>query len=235
MKPQEFELAIENDFRSQGFDITHVGKSFDKGVDFIAQNNDCRIAIQVKMYENRIVRYQEFMYLYAGQKLYDCNESVLITINKIDEEAKKVVTKLGVKYLENYVTNFKVDTSITAKQYLDKRKNGDFFEVWQKHIKPLRGRTIYTAATAKENLITDVTDDYLFRKSSKGNTSKIEYKIFEIIYYRLLETKSITQKEINIEYPKRASAIITVVISQIPNIELVEYPKIGLRLIDKNA
>jgi Restriction endonuclease len=231
MTPYEFEFAVEDDFRNQGFNITHVGKSFDKGVDFIAENSDQRIAIQVKMYENRIVRYQEFMYLYAGQKLYDCTKSVLITTNAIDGEAKKVAAKLGVDYFENYVTDYKIDTCKLAKQHLDSNKNRKFFEVWQKYIKPLKGKVIYTV-TGKENLITDVTNDYLFRKASTGNTSKIEYKIFETIYHRLVEIKQITQDEINTEYTKRASAIITVVLSQIPNIELIEDPKIGLRLID---
>jgi hypothetical protein len=229
MTPHEFEFAVEDDFRNQGFDITHVGKSFDKGVDFIAQNNNDRIAVQVKMYENRIVRYQEFMYLYAGQRLYDCNKSVLITANKIDKEAKTVAEKLGVDYFENYSAQYKTDTLKSGTQRKNKNWNENFLEVWQKHIKPLKGKTIYTA-TGKENLIIDVTNDYLFRKSSTGNDSKIEYKIFETIYHRLLEVKVITRDEINTEYTKRASAIITIILSHIPNIELTKYPKTGLRL-----
>jgi HJR/Mrr/RecB family endonuclease len=49
MTPYEFEFAVENDFRNQGFDIIHVGKSFDKGVDFVAEDSEQRIAIQVKI------------------------------------------------------------------------------------------------------------------------------------------------------------------------------------------
>ena len=229
MTPTEFEIAVETDFLNQGFEITHVGKSYDKGVDFIAFDNETRIAVQVKMYENRVVRYQEFMYLFAGQKLYDCEKSVLITTNKIHNEAKKVAEKLGVDYYENYVSNFKVDNLRADTPNQIQKTTTDFYDIWQRHIKPLKGQIIYTA-TGKENFITNVTDDYIYRKSSTGSDSKIDYKIFETIYHRLLEVKSITRDEINTEHTKRASAIITVILSQIPDIELIQKPKIALRL-----
>ncbi len=227
MTPSEFENAVENDFQNQGFEIIHIGKSYDKEVDFIAYDNETRIAVQVKMYEKRIVRYQEFMYLFAGQKLYDCDKSVLITTNKIDKEAKEVAKKLSIGYFENYVSNFKVD--ILKKVSKEKDKKTDFYALWQRHIKPLKGQMVLTA-TGKENVITNVTNDYIYRKSSTGNVSKIEYKIFKTIYHRLLEVKSITRDEINTEYPKRGSAIITVILSHIPEIELLQKPKITLRL-----
>jgi len=229
MTPREFEIAVETDFLNQGFEINHVGKSYDKGVDFIAFDNEIRIAIQVKMYESRVVRYQEFMYLFAGQKLYDCDKSVLITTNKIDTEAKKVAKKLGVDYYENYVSNFKIDNLRTNTSNQIQKTTSDFYDIWQTHIKPLKGQIINTA-TGKENFITNVTNDYIYRKSSTGGDSKIEYKIFETIYHRLLEVKSITRDEINTEYTKRASAIITVILSHIPDIELIQKPKITLRL-----
>jgi len=229
MNPHEFEIAVETDFLNQGFEINHVGKSYDKGVDFIAFDNEMRIAVQVKMYESRVVRYQEFMYLFAGQKLYDCDKSVLITTNKIDSEAKKVAEKLGVDYYEKYVSSFKVENLKTNGEKLISKTTTDFYDIWQKHIKPLKGQTIHTA-TGKENYISNVTNDYVYRKSSTGGDSKIEYKIFETIYHRLLEVKSITRDEINTEYTKRASAIITVILSCIPNIELIQKPKIALRL-----
>jgi hypothetical protein len=229
MTPHEFEIAVETDFLNQGFEIKHVGKSYDKGVDFIAFDNEIRIAVQVKMYESRVVRYQEFMYLFAGQKLYDCDKSVLITTNKIDSEAKKVAEKLGVDYDENYVSNFKVDNLRADIPNQIQKTVTNFYDIWQRHIKPLKGQVIHTA-TGKENIITNVTNDYIYRKSSTGSDSKIEYKIFETIYHRLLEVKSITRDEINTEYTKRASAIITVILSYIPDIELIQKPKIALRL-----
>ena len=229
MTPHEFEIAVETGFLNQGFEIKHVGKSYDKGVDFIAFDNEIRIAVQVKMYESRVVRYQEFMYLFAGQKLYDCDKSVLITTNKIDSEAKKVAEKLGVDYYENYVSNFKVDNLRADIPNQIQKTVTNFYDIWQRHIKPLKGQVIHTA-TGKENIITNVTNDYIYRKSSTGSDSKIEYKIFETIYHRLLEVKSITRDEINTEYTKRASAIITVILSYIPDIELIQKPKIALRL-----
>ncbi len=229
MTPTQFEIAVETDFLNQGFEIKHIGKSYDKGVDFIAFDNEIRIAVQVKMYESRVVRYQEIMYLFAGQKLYDCDKSVLITTNKIDSEAKKVAEKLSVDYYENYVSNFKVDNLRLSTPNPISNSNSDFYVIWQKHIKPLKGQIILTA-TGKENIITNVTNDYIFRKSSTGSDSKIEYKIFETIYHRLLEVKLITRDEINTEYTKRASAIIAVILSHIPNIELIQKPKIALRL-----
>ena len=38
-----------------------------------------------------------------------------------------------------------------------------------------------------------------------------------------------TREDINIEYPKRGSAIITVVLAKLPNVVLTEKP-VGLRL-----
>ena len=120
---------------------------------------------------------------------------------------------------------------------------GDIIEIfspknqeWHRHIffiayiDNTRIQIIHTA-TGRENYITEVTNDYIYRKSSTGNVSKIEYKIFETIYHRLLEVKLITREEINTEYTKRASAIITVILSYIPNIELIQKPKIAIRLL----
>ena len=186
MTPQEFEIAVATDFANQGFEINHIGKSYYKGVDFIAFDDETRIAVKVKMYESRVLRYQEFMYLYAGQKLYDFNKSLLVTVNTSDKEAKEVAKKLNVDFIENYSLDKTKNSSTTNKATITNQPNDiSFFELWQRHIKPLKGQRLPTA-TGKENIITNVTNDFLYRKSSTGSDSKIDYKTFETVYHRLL-------------------------------------------------
>jgi restriction system protein len=202
MTPDEFEKIIADKFQDKGFEIQLTPKSYDYGVDIIADNSRERIAIQVKMYETRVVNYKDIMYLFSGMHYYNCDKAVLVTQGILDSKAREVARKLQVEYQENFKR-----TATERKETNNIKLLSDFDNVWTTFIVPLQGRDIYTG-TGKKNRIIKVTGDYLYRESSTGEKSKIEKDIFELVFHRLKEKKELTRKEINTEYSKRGSAII---------------------------
>lgn len=226
MTPEQLEQHIADLFDTMGYQTNLTPKSYDYGVDVIVTNKDEKIAIQVKMYETRLVNYKDIMYLYAGKDFYDCDKGLLITTGCCDPLAIKVADKLGIEIQENFITKSiqkpsKTKTVVTL--------DNDFEEVWQKIIKPLKGQVVFTAK-GKKNVIVEVSNDYLKRKSSTGEVSKIDKQIFKTVFHRLKENKSITRDEINTEYTKRGSAIIAAVLGRVPFITLTEKPKVTLTL-----
>jgi hypothetical protein len=226
MTPEQLERNIADMYNLMGYETKLTPKSYDYGVDVIASNNDEKIAIQVKMYETRPVNYKDVMYLYAGKDYYDCDKGLMITTGSCDTLAIKVASKLGIEIQEHFV--LKNTQTINKKKIIETYHN-DFEDVWQKFIKPLKGQTILTG-TGKKNIIIEVSDDFLRRQSSTGEVSKIEKQIFKTIFHRLIEKKTITRNEINTEYTKRGSAIITAVLGKVPFITLTEKPKITLSI-----
>ncbi len=109
----------------------------------------------------------------------------------------------------------------------------DFDTIWVKYIKPLEGSVVSTA-TGSENIICSVTGDYLQRKSSAGNISCIDKKIFKNVYLKLLDKKKLTRKEIHDRHPSRVSSIVTAVLARVPFIELSKKRPITLMVKSKN-
>ena len=226
MTPEEFEQHIADLFYNMSYEIKLTPKSYDYGVDIIATNQDEKIAIQVKMYESRSVNYKDIMYLYAGREYYDCNKGLLITTGYCDKLAVAVAEKLKIEIEENFKpTKVQTILKIETVPIIDI----GFDNVWENHIKPLKGRTVFTVR-GEENKIIDVNDDFLQRKSSNDVISKIEKNIFKTVYYRLKKNKSITREEINTEYPGRGSSIIIAVFGQLTFITLTAKPKAKLTL-----
>ncbi len=222
MTPIEFENSVAEEYRAKGYEVRLTSKSYDYGVDVIAVNETESLAIQVKMYESRLVNYKDIMYLFAGMHYYDCTRALLITQGILDPNAKKVCQKLRVYFIENYASSHPIDKPAPVKAPVL-----DFDTIWNAYIMPLQGRKLMTGS-GKVNEVTKVTGDYLYRRSSTGEESKIEKAIFRTIYYRLKETKEITRSEINTEYSKRASAMITAVLGQVPFITMLDKPVIKL-------
>lgn len=224
MTSEQFEIYIATFYEDKGYTIKLTPKSYDYGVDVIASNQKEKIAIQVKMYDTRLVNYKDIMYLYAGKNYYDCDKGILITTGFCHPLAIKVANKLGIEIFDDFKIE-EVKSKVKSINII--ANNSDFDEIWNKFIIPLKGQTIFTASGMK-NIIIDVNNDFLKRQSSTGEYSKIEKQIFKTVYHRLLEKKSITRDEINTEYTKRGSAIITVVLAVVPFIKLSVKPKIKL-------
>jgi exopolyphosphatase/pppGpp-phosphohydrolase len=160
------------------------------------------------------------MYLYAGKQLYDCEHSVIITSGKVSDEAKAAASKLDVEILEDWLPKVlnRVNNTIS------------FSKVWEKYILPVAREKIYTIS-GKENTIVKVTMEDIERISSNGKKSKIDIDIFRRCYHFIIENGSLTKEYINQIYPKRASAFIFVVLAKIPFFEIVNEPRLTLRLI----
>lgn len=222
MTPDEFEKSVALYYKNLGYNIKLTAKSNDYGVDIVAENDDDRIAIQVKMYDNREINYKEVMYLYAGAKHYDCNHSILITSGAISQKAKDEAQKFNIDIIEYWSPSenlIKPESENVAKLGEFKDKKGDeginFSTTWNKYIFPLRGKTIYTI-TGKKNKITNVNWSGVERISSNEKYSIINIAIFKQCFHMLIEDGSITRDEINHLYPGRASAIIFAILSNIP-------------------
>lgn len=238
MNPDDFENSVSQHYKSLGFVIQQTPKSKDYGVDIIAEKGDDRIAIQVKMYDARVVNYKEVMYLFAGSEHYNCNKSILLSSGIVSDEAKSEAQKLNVEIIENWhpkIPDLKQNGSINENQKSANKEEYElnFSDIWEKYIVPLRGQTVLTV-TGKENYISDVNWSYLERISSNNKTSKIKIEIFKNCFHILIEKSKITRDEINHLYPGRASAIIFAVLSKILFFRLVEKPKATLVFI-RNA
>jgi hypothetical protein len=84
---------------------------------------------------------------------------------------------------------------------------------------------IYTLKDKKENLIHEVTDDYLIRISSNGKKShKISKAIFEEIYAKLKINKVLNRTSIDKNYKGRRSSIITAILCKLPNVGFTIKP-----------
>ena len=229
MNPDQYVQSVANDFTSRGYQCEMQDGSFDRGVDIIAQNAEESIAIQVKMYDKRKVRYKEVMYLYAGQHLHNCDRSIMITSGSVRHDAIEIAEKLNVEVKEFWNSNVKFVKKKSGKSnkiIIEKETYGDypsFYEAWEQYIIPLKGGAIYTA-TGKENFILDVTIDGITRRSSTGRSSTINIEIFHQVYDHLLNKKKITRDEINHLYPSRASAFITPLMAEFPFIEMEKRP-----------
>lgn len=103
--------------------------------------------------------------------------------------------------------------------------NIPFEQIWNKVIRPLEGKIVYTLDKASPNMIAKITNDSLTRNSN--NTSKpqpISKQIFEVVYNQVMENGSISRIEINKAMPKRFSSIVCAVLAKAPNIRFELNP-----------
>lgn len=97
--------------------------------------------------------------------------------------------------------------------------NINFNQIWDRVIKPLKGKTIHTLDEHCANFVIEVTDDFLERDSENNSPSqRISKQVFEIVYYYIMENGEITRTYINEKLPKRYSSIICTVLAKAPNI-----------------
>lgn len=225
MSPEEFEVAVAQDFESRGFATELTPASRDYGVDIVAKGLE-NIAIQAKMYDVREVNYKEIMYLYAGRALYECDRAVLVTSGAVREDAKIVAARLSVELIEHWTPT---ETGIAAATPLVSGQTITFDEAWRSHIFSLKGRVV-RSATGKETMIVDVTWDWISRVRTSGKTCRIDINVFRECYARLLEQGRLSRETVNHIYPQRGSSFIIAVLRELPNVELQTKPTAALIL-----
>ena len=85
-------------------------------------------------------------------------------------------------------------------------------------------------AKGRENTIVDVDWTEVKRITSKGNKGNLPIEIFRYAVNTILKQGYISRDTINQNYTGRGSSGIVMILSQVPIFELVDQPKIGLRL-----
>lgn len=222
--PIEFENIIADHFKKSNYEVENTPRSYDFGVDLFATRNGNKIAIQAKMYDVRKVNHEAVMILFAAQKLFNCEGSIIITSGNLTKEALGVAEKLGVTVWENWKPDMILkETSLT--------KDIDYFFqfLWDKYIIPLKGRVI-KRDDGKENTIIEVNWDYIKRLTSNNKVQKLPIEIFRQVINHLYNYGEIERDRINQMFVKRASSGISLILSQNPYIELEKKPKMKLVL-----
>lgn len=222
--PIEFENLVAAHFEDNGYKVKKTPRNYDFGVDLFAIGNNEKIAIQVKMYKSRKVNHEAVTVLFAAQKYFDCQSSILVTSGELTKQAQEVAEKLGV--------------SVWAKWYpksMDKTRSNiapaDFFfkYLWKNHIMSLSG-SVLEGRNGRKNKIIEVNWDFVKRITSNGKKQKIQVEIFRKVINHLVEHGEIERSKINELYVKRASSGITLILAQNPYIKLMEKPKMKLIL-----
>ena len=215
MTPYEFEKAVASYFLEKGYSCEERGGSYDKGVDLIVEKNKEKIAIQIKMYDQRMVNYKDIMYLFAAQNLFQCENSILITSGLVRQDAKKIAKNLKVEIIENWYPN---------KPYrIVKYNSENFSQFWKDEIFPLKANFIKTA-TGKKNKIMDVSFDGIKRKTSNGKISFVKIEIFKSVYETLIKENEISREDINHLYPGRVSSFVVAIFSSTQKFSLSKNP-----------
>ena len=227
MTPIQFEQRVADFFQHQGYTVETTPRSYDYGVDIVVSNKKGRTAIQVKMYEQRQVNYQDVMYLFAGKVIYGCSSGILVTSGQLSANARRVAETLDIEVMDNWKSEL-LESQAVSSEASDTSSQAEvsarsFEEVWEKYIVPLKSKKILTS-THKENLICDVNWDYIERESSNGRASKISFTVFRSCYAYILENGRMTREEINHLYSKRGSAAIFAVLACIPHLKVELNP-----------
>ena len=243
-QPHEFERMVCEYFRSNGYKAEMTPYSGDYGVDVFAVKGKEKLAIQAKMYgsSSRMVNRQAMMELYGAAAYFDCTGAVLATDGQIMADAVKVAEKLGIKLLylnadtgtgqflpeKSPLLKFVSSSSGEVKSASGKNTDSVFDELWSKYIMPLKGRTL-VSSDGKSNVICNVDWAGVERITSNGRPQSIKIEIFRYAVHRILEDGYVYRTDINQNYTGRASSGIVLILSQIPDFELLTSPS-GLKL-----
>jgi restriction system protein len=224
MTPDQYEKFVADYFRKQSFEAKETSYTNDYGVDVFLEKDGVKYAVQAKMYgdSSRKINRQMIMELYGAKDYFDCEKGIIVTNGLIIDNAKEVADKLGIEVLFLSPTNIDYNSDKT-----------EFDEIWENHIRPLEGKTIYRK-NGKTNKIIRVDSGCIERETSNGNRQKIDFEIFKKTINHLLTFGSITRQQINEEYSKRASSGIVLILSQLPMFKLNTGKPMSIELVDND-
>jgi restriction system protein len=215
MTPLEYENFVGQHFIAKGYSVDLTPQSNDYGVDLFATKASEKIAIQVKMYgQSRKINRKAIMELFGAKEYFDCTAAKIVTDGSLLLDAVQVAEKLNIEII--YLAP--IDEAISIKNKF-KSEEGDFFDVWEKYITPLEGKTLFNSQN-KPNKILKVDFSGVQRVTSNGKYSKIGIEIFRESYNYVLKNGEITREYINQNFTGRASSGIILILSQIPFFKL---------------
>ena len=221
MTPDQYEKFVADYFKAKNYKVKQTPYSNDYGVDVFAEKDDEKIAIQAKMYgdSSRKINRQMIMEFYGAKDYFDCDKGIIVTDGEIINNAQEVAEILGIEvlFLSPSDNNFEM-------------KKTKFDKIWENHIKPLEGKTIYRE-NGKTNKIIRVDSGCIERETSNGNKQKIDIEIFKNTINHIFKFGSITRQKINEEYSKRASSGITLILTQLPMFKLNRERPMSIELV----
>lgn len=232
MNPREFEEAVAQQLRREGYQTELGSYAGDFGVDIIASRGAERLAVQAKMYghTSRPVNRQMVMELYGAAAYFDCTGSVIATDGRVLADAIEVADKLGVRLL--YMRGEGVESELRPSRPSGAGAGSeglDFEGIWERFVIPLQGLTL-VRGDGGTNIIERVDWSGVQRISSSGRRSRIKIEIFRFAIGRILTTGSVTRSEINDNYVGRASSGVVLILAQVPLFELLTNPlRLALR------
>lgn len=241
MTPTEYESLVAAHFTRIGYLTRQTAISGDYGVDVFAENDDERIAVQVKLYghTSRRVNRQMVMELHGAKDYFDCDKGVLVTDGDFLPDAIQVAEKLGIQVLvmpaeaepeyspaeTNHRRTKTRDSGLIASDIgLSGAETLSFDQIWTEHVMPLSGQLLHGNGT-RTNVIEKVDWAGVERISSTGRRSRIDIEIFRLAINHILRNGSITRDEINQNYAKRASSGVVLILAQVPLFQLTEKPQ----------
>ncbi len=232
MNPREFEAAVAESLRQQGYETAVGPYQHDFGIDIVAHRGSERVAVQVKMYgaASRHVSREAVMELVGAAKYADCTRAMLVTDGSLTNEARRVAAHVGVEIIEHFAGSVPHPPAALPRGSRSSEVPGvlDFETIWERYGMPMSGRAV-TSARGHVNKIVRVDWTGVDRVTSTGTPQHISIEIFRFAVERLLSDGEISRAEINDHYPKRASSGIVAFLGSLPVFEVTERPT-GLRL-----
>lgn len=101
MSGSDFEIAVKDIYKKQGFVASLTPTTGDYGVDVIAQSHDKKIAIQAKRYSNS-VGVKAVQEAYSGALYYKATHAVVITNSVFTKNAINLARTLKVELIDKW-------------------------------------------------------------------------------------------------------------------------------------
>jgi restriction system protein len=227
--PLVYEEMVAAQFRRQGYSVDLTQRSHDYGVDAFARKDNEKLALQVKMYGGaRKVNREMVMQLHGAKDYFDCTEAVIVTDGDVTQDAREVAEKLRIKILsfpvERPLPPSDPRPPIVAPNSAEScRTVPTFDEVWERYVMPLAGRTLVGPGGRTNTLLT-VDWSGVKRLTSSERPQFIRIEVFRQAVGRLVERGCVTRDEINVDYAKRASSGVVLILSQVPLFEHLTGP-----------
>lgn len=235
MTPQVYEQYVGSLYSEKGYKVTVSPLSNDWGIDVIAIKGKEKIGIQAKMYgdSNRNVNRRVIMELYGAAAYQDCTKAVLATDGNLLSDARQVASKLGIEifYTSHPAVRNVAKKSASLLHAIKQNHKGipTFEEAWEKHVMPLKGKTLYNSRGA--NQIVNVDWSGIERITSNNKIGKIDIEGFRLAYNELLSKSYVSRDFINQQVDKRCSSGIVLILGEALPFVQKETSPLGLRLI----
>ncbi|MEX0990692.1 MAG: restriction endonuclease [Actinomycetota bacterium] len=237
MNPREYEEFVASTLTAEGWRTELTPLTGDYGVDVFAWKRGMKLAVQVKMYGGsaRRVNRDAVFKLHGSAAYFDCDKAMLVTNGDILPDAVEVANKLGVEIKQiadlggqpvrspKDVAPRHMDAVSRSAPSTSPTRETTFESIWETHVMPLAGRTL-ARSNGTSNRILSVDWSGVRRVTSNDREGFIPIEIFRDVIRDVLAGRTVTRKQINDDYPGRASSGILLILGQIPVLEVTPSP-----------